>query len=214
VSVHLLVIAKEPYPGISKTRLCPPCSPQQAAAAARAAIDDTLAAALVTQALSHTLVLDGRPGDWVHSHFDVIHQRGAGLARRLDAAFEDCSAPALLIGMDTPQVTPDLLEAAGSQLIKPGVDAVLGPSDDGGYWAIGLQTKCEGVFDGVPMSSTRTAAAQCHRLDELGLTYELLPPLRDVDYWEDALAVAESLPDSRFGRAVARIEQNLMEATA
>ena len=61
--------------------------------------------------------------------------------------------PVLLIGMDTPQVTPTLLSRALHDLSQPANDAVLGPADDGGYWAIGLCDAAARVFEGVPMST-------------------------------------------------------------
>jgi uncharacterized protein len=214
VNVHILVIAKEPAPGVTKTRLCPPCSPAQAATVARAALEDTLAAVAATPAVKRTVVLDGRPGSWLPSGFEVVPQRGVGLAERLDAAFQDCSTPALLIGMDTPQATPAQLASAGSLLLAPGVDAVLGPTSDGGYWAIGFKRECVGAFEGVPMSTVRTAAAQRRRLEELGLGCVMLPRLRDIDYWVDALAVARALPGSRVARTVAGIGDTLVKASA
>lgn len=213
MSVHILVIAKEPAPGVSKTRLCPPCSLDQAAAVARASLGDTLAAVAATPALGRTVVLDGGPGEWLPPGFEVVCQRGTGLAERLDAAFEECTEPALLIGMDTPQIRPALLEAASARLLAPAVDAVLGPTNDGGYWAIGFKEKCPGAFEDVPMSTDRTAALQRRRLVKLGLSCEMLHPLRDIDYWEDARAVARSLPGSRLAFAVACIENNLAKAS-
>jgi glycosyltransferase A (GT-A) superfamily protein (DUF2064 family) len=101
--MKLLVIAKAPEPGRSKTRLCPPCSPEQAAALAEAALTDTLRAVAATPADERVLVLDGTPGDWLPEGFRVVPQRGDGLDERLAAAFADAGGPALLIGMDTPQ---------------------------------------------------------------------------------------------------------------
>jgi glycosyltransferase A (GT-A) superfamily protein (DUF2064 family) len=80
------------------------------------------------------LVLDGEPGPWIPEGFDVVAQRGEGLGERLAAAFADVGTPALLIGMDTPQVTPELLEAGLAAI--GGAPAVLGGARDGGYWAI------------------------------------------------------------------------------
>lgn len=59
----LAVIAKAPVAGRVKTRLCPPCTPQQAAALAGAALQDTLAAVAATPAHRRVLVLDGEPDD-------------------------------------------------------------------------------------------------------------------------------------------------------
>ncbi len=63
------------------------------------------------------------------SGFEVIPQRGDGLGERLAAAFDDVSPPALLVGMDTPQLTPRLLLDGMRALAEHGVDAVLGPAD-------------------------------------------------------------------------------------
>src|SRR5436305_587964 len=152
VTGALIVIAKEPAPGRSKTRLTPPLTAEAAAGLAAAALADTLAAAAACPAQRHVLALDGAPGDWVPPGFEVIPQRGTGLDERLASAFDDVAEPALLIGMDTPQVTPALLAAGVRALERPGTDAVLGPALDGGYWAIGLRRPRRELFLGVPMS--------------------------------------------------------------
>lgn len=198
----LAVIAKAPVAGRSKTRLTPPCTPVQAAALAAAALADTLAAVLATAASRRVLVLDGAPGPWLGvPGLEVVAQRGAGLAERLAAAFEDIGEPALVVGMDTPQLTPQLLAEALAQLDR--ADAVLGAAPDGGYWAIGLQAADEHVFAGVPMSDRRTCAVQRERLRVLGLRTHELPELRDVDDIEDARAVAALAPAARFARTLA-----------
>ncbi|HEV2820151.1 MAG TPA: DUF2064 domain-containing protein, partial [Solirubrobacteraceae bacterium] len=99
----LAVIAKAPVAGRVKTRLCPPCTPQQAAALAAAALSDTLAAVAATPTHRRVLVLEGERGDWVPEGFEVIPQRGDGLAERLADAFATIGEPTLLVGMDTPQ---------------------------------------------------------------------------------------------------------------
>ena len=199
----LMVLAKAPRAGRSKTRLCPPCTPAEAAALARAALADTLDAVLATPAARRVLVLDGPAGDWVPAGVDVLAQRGDGLDQRLAHAFADVGAPALLIGMDTPQVTPADLADGLTRLLAPGTDAVLGPAPDGGYWAIGLRTADPHAFLGVPMSTARTGRAQLARLRALGLHVALLPALRDVDRIADAHAVAALVPGGRFARALA-----------
>jgi hypothetical protein len=197
----LIVIAKEPAPGRSKTRLTPPLTAEAAAGLAAASLADTLAAAAACPARRRVLALDGAPGDWVPAGFEVIPQRGGGLDERLASAFEDVAEPALLIGMDTPQVTPALLTAGLRALERPGTDAVLGPALDGGYWAIGLRRPRRELFVGVPMSSASTFDAQLARLRGGGLHVHRLPPLRDVDLMEDARAVAGLAPGSRFAEA-------------
>ena len=122
----LLVIAKAPAPGRVKTRLTPPCTPQEAAALAAAALDDTLAAAAKAQLPARrVLVLEGEPGSWIPDAFEVIPQRGDGLGERLAAAFADADGPAFLVGMDTPQVTTSMLAEMGAWTL-PGSPADAG----------------------------------------------------------------------------------------
>jgi uncharacterized protein len=197
----LIVIAKAPVAGRVKTRLTPPFTPEQAAGLAAAALVDTLAAGTrAWRAERRVLVLDGEPGAWVPDGFEVLPQRGDGLAERLAAAFDDVGGPAFLVGMDTPQVTPALLDAGLAALDR--ADAVFGAALDGGYWSIGLARPDPEVFRGVPMSESDTGARQRVRLAELGLRTEVLPPLCDVDTVADARVVAAAAPRSRFAAAL------------
>ena len=90
--LQLLVIAKAPVPGRVKTRLCPPCTPEQAAGIAAAALTDTLTAAAAYPAVQYTIVhcgqIDAGPG-WRR-----VAQRGEGLAARLANGFADTAADA------------------------------------------------------------------------------------------------------------------------
>ena len=200
------MIAKSPVAGRVKTRLTPPCTPEQAAALACAALEDTLASAAAARRPGRrVVVLDGEPGPWLPPGFEVVAQRGSGLAERLAAAFEDVGGPALLVGMDTPQVTPALLDA-GLAALAGGAGAVFAEAPDGGYWAIGLQRPDPRVFDGIPMSAADTGLRQRARLAELGLGLAVLPALRDVDTMDDARAVAASAPARRFAAALLQVE--------
>ncbi len=199
----VIVIAKEPRPGRVKTRLQSEFTPEQAAELAAASLADTLDAVTRADAGRRVIALDGEPGPWLPPGFDVVPQSAGGLDLRLAAAFEAVfattpdhrPAPVLLIGMDTPQVTPGLLNADWGE-----ADAVLGLSEDGGFWAVGLRQPGPAAFPGVPMSTAHTGAAQLERLHSLGLRVRLLPMLRDVDTPADALAVARLAPGSRFAR--------------
>jgi rSAM/selenodomain-associated transferase 1 len=198
----LVVIAKSPAPGRSKTRLCPPCTPRQAAELAEAALEDTLQAVAATPARRRLLVLDGDPVRWLARGFEVHRQREGGLGERLAHALGLAGGPALVVGMDTPQLAPGLLEVAARRLLEPDVDAVLGPAQDGGYWTIGLRSPDRRVFQSVPMSTPGTGRAQRRRLMSLGLRVAGLPMLRDVDTFADAVEVARLAPETRFARAV------------
>jgi glycosyltransferase A (GT-A) superfamily protein (DUF2064 family) len=193
----LLVIAKQPVPGRVKTRLVPPCTHEQAASLAEAALADTLHAVLMVPARRRVLVLEGRPGPWLPAGFDVVAQCAGPLDERLAGAFAAVRGPALLIGMDTPQVTPDLLTVDWQA-----ADAVFGPAADGGFWALGLRVPDPALLRGVPMSTTSTGAIQRARLVAAGLRVADLPSLRDVDTAADAVAVARQAPQSRFAARV------------
>ncbi|MGW3679360.1 TIGR04282 family arsenosugar biosynthesis glycosyltransferase [Streptomyces prasinus] len=195
----LLVIAKEPRAGRVKTRLTPPFTPGQAAELAEAALADTLHAVAATPASRRVLVLDGAPGPWLPPGFDVVPQCAGGLDERLADAFARCAGPALLIGMDTPQVTPELLTVDFTDC-----DAHFGPAEDGGFWALGLARPDPALLRGVPMSTPETGAVQRGRLLAAGLRVRDLPPLRDVDTAADAHAVAALAPHGRFAARLAR----------
>lgn len=189
----VLVLAKKPIPGRVKTRLCPPCTPEQAATIAAAALVDTLAA--VRGVPSHHVIALDEPS--TVDGFAVIKQRGAGLAERIANAFADVGGPILQIGMDTPQVTAELLT------LRYRADGVLGPAEDGGWWALGLRNHTHAeLIRHVPMSTPDTGRLTLKALRGAGLTIDLLPTLRDVDTFDDAKAVAGQIPNSEFARAV------------
>ena len=193
--VHVLVMAKAPLPGRSKTRLCPPCSPAEAAVIAEAALADTMAAVAACGADHKLVALDGEPGDWLPPGIEVVAQEGDSFDQRLANAWAATRSWTcgwgVQIGMDTPQVgaedLDDLLALLVAQPMAPWVRrAVLGPAVDGGWWAIGLPgTNPFHVFPGVPLSTATTALAQARRLCSLGLVVIPAPVRRDIDTRED-----------------------------
>lgn len=212
----LVVIAKAPVPGRVKTRLCPPCDATQAAAVARASLSDTFAAVCATPVDRRVLALEGEPGPWIPPDMEVVAQSSGGLGERLQALFtwscdeaagaREPTSATLVVGMDTPQVGSAELVAAVTALGDPGVDAVLGPALDGGYWAIGFTSEVvnrgDGLFLGVPMSTPITARRQLDRLRDLGLAVRVLGEHRDIDRWEDAIAVSRDHPELATSRVV------------
>jgi uncharacterized protein len=206
LAAQVMVIAKEPVPGRVKTRLTPPYTPAQAAALARAALADTLAAVERTSVTRRILALDGVPGRWLPAGFDVIGQRGVGLDERIAWALADARAtspaPVVLIGMDTPQVTPGLLAAAAEPLVSGAADATFGMAEDGGFWLLGLREIDPALVLGVPMSRPDTGSLQLTRLEEAGLRVCLLPELTDVDTADEAERIAAATPGSAFATCV------------
>ena len=208
LAAQAVVIAKEPVPGRVKTRLSPPFTPAEAALLAEAALADTLAAVAAAPVSRHVLALDGAPGDWLPAGFDVIPQRGGGLDERLAAAFADTHAtlplPMVLVGMDTPQVTPRLLADAAGSLVSGEADAVFGPATDGGFWLLGLRRPDRSLLAGVPMSRPDTGRQQIDRLTSAGLRVAMAPELTDVDTFREAELIAGAVPGSRFAAAFGR----------
>jgi uncharacterized protein len=214
-SVHrvLVILAKAPVPGRVKTRLCPPATPAQAADVAAAALLDTLDAALAVPGCRVVVALDGDPRRGARAAAvraalagtTVVAQRGTSLGERITAAHDDVAglapgAATVQIGMDTPQVTPALLEAAF------GAGPALGPAADGGWWALALpDPRRAALVRDVPTSRPDTGTATLAALRAGGLTVALLPELTDVDTARDARAVAAACPDGRFAAAVAAL---------
>lgn len=221
----LLVVAKAPVPGQAKTRLTPPATPRQAAAIAAVSLLDTLRAVRATPGTSPVVALTGRIDHAVRADelraelagMTVLAQRGDSFAARLAAAHADAAAalpgrPVLQIGMDTPQVTTELLAGCADALHRPGgPDAVLGPATDGGWWALGVvDARHAALLHGVPMSRPDTGARTLAALRAAGLRVELLPELTDVDHMAQARQVAGQLPGSEFAAAVRRAGLDLI----
>jgi rSAM/selenodomain-associated transferase 1 len=222
LAAQLVVIAKAPVPGKVKTRLTPPFTPHEAARLAEAALADTLEAAARAPFARRVLALAGASttlrarrgagaarGEGLPPGFEVTGQRGQGLDERIAAAMDDAYArlpvPVVLIGMDTPQVTPGLLESVARPLACGDADAVFGPARDGGFWLLGLRRPDPSLVLGVPMSQTHTGRGQLSRLLRASLRVRLAAELVDVDTAADADEVAREAPDSRFAATLLAI---------
>jgi hypothetical protein len=176
-----------------------------------ACLADTLSAAVASGADRVVLVLEGQVGAWCPPGVDVIPQVSGTLGGRLAAGWEAVDGPAVQNGMDTPQVTAELLDAAMARVVdrptRPG-SALVGLAEDGGWWLLGLQRWCPGAFDGVPMSSPQAGVVQIERLGALGLAVERFTELRDIDVASDLFAVAALAPGTRVAavcRALASV---------
>jgi glycosyltransferase A (GT-A) superfamily protein (DUF2064 family) len=215
----LVLIAKECIPGRVKTRLHPPFTLEEAASIASACLLDTLAAVAQLPARRRILYFDGAAVPPEADGWEVIAQpsggmNAVGLDERIAAIFDRCEGPTILIGMDTPQVSRELL----APVFEPwpsGVDAWFGPAHDGGFWALGLgEPRGEVVrgelirgdlIRGVPMSRGDTGSIQRQRLLDAGLVVRDLPELVDIDTVDELFTVADALPGSRLAQAVRSI---------
>lgn len=216
----LLVVAKAPVPGLAKTRLCPPATPEQAAGIAAASLLDTLDAVSATASSAGVVPVVAMTGDPAMSCREaelraalagiaVIPQRGDGFPARLANAHADVARlfpdrGVLQIGMDTPQVNAGLLSDAVCGLADH--DAVLGLAEDGGWWALGLRDPDRAaLLADIPTSLPDTGSRTFAALSLAGLRVRNLPVLSDVDTMADAAAVAGAVPDGRFAAAVSSV---------
>src|SRR5262249_40045232 len=138
--------------------------------------------------------------------FTVVPQRGADFAERLANAHVDAAAaagglPVLQIGMDTPQVTGQLMADCARELLA--ADAVLGLARDGGWWVLGVtDAAAADCLRAVPMSQADPGAVTLAALADTRLNVSLVPTLADVDTVDDVDAVRQQCaPESRFARA-------------
>jgi len=201
----LVVIAKECVPGRVKTRLNPPLSLEQAARVAAASLSDTLRAVASLPATRRILAFEGNLLPDGSEDYEVIPQSSGGLDMRLAAIFDRCSGPTVLIGMDTPQLTAEVLDPLFSDWPSD-VDAWFGPANDGGFWVLGLAEPDGSLIRGVPMSQDDTGAVQLRRLTDAGLRVRMLPELVDVDTIADAREVARQAPDGEFARTLRSVD--------
>lgn len=211
------LIAKECAPGRAKTRLHPPLTLEQAAEVAAASLAATLDTVRALPADRRILFFDGDASTVDGRGFEVMEQPTGGLDERLAALFDAVDEPLLLVGMDTPQLEPRhvaaFFEAMADSAETPAVptaasatpDTWFGPAADGGFWALGMRRPDGSLIRGVPMSEDDTGAHQLARLVEAGRTVAHLDELRDIDEFDDALAVADVMPGSAFAHLIGRL---------
>jgi uncharacterized protein len=200
---RLLVIAKEPVAGRVKTRLCPPCTPVQAATIAAAALADTIETSDAADAFSERILVKtgmlATPARW-----RSLEQRGASLGERIANTHQDVPkhGRTVLVGMDTPQLTTTHLGAMRRLLDDH--DAAIGLAEDGGWWCLALKDPRNAeALRSVPTSMPQTGALTVRALRQRRVSVAIGPTLRDVDTAADALAVADlCAARSRFAAAV------------
>jgi uncharacterized protein len=209
--VTILVVAKAPEPGRAKTRLAATVGDAVAAEIAAAALLDTLDAVAAAPVAGRVVALTGdldagAAGVAIRQRlaaFTVIEQRGDDFADRLANAHADAAAgrPVLQIGMDTPQVSAELLTDCARRLLQE--PAVLGLADDGGWWVLGVQHPAMAeCLRAVPMSQSDTGELTWKALRDNAVDVTEVQRLADFDVVEDVVAVrAACRPDSRFARA-------------
>lgn len=191
----LVVFVKAPVPGAVKTRLWPPVAPARAAALYRAFAQDTIDQAGRVSGAEVLVAYEGSARfpdlSWLSAAPDFFPQTAATLGERLERAVGLClrSHPkVVVIGSDAPHVQASSYEQAFEALDR--VDVALGPTQDGGYYLIGLKRPEPGLFRDIPWSTGEVLRATLRRTRELGLTSRLLREEFDVDSFGDLKQLA------------------------
>ena len=213
----LLVVAKRPAPGRTKTRLTPPLSPEQAAALYECFLRDTLDLVRrlpdVAPAIAYLPAEERAYFEALAPDFELVLQEGTDLGERLDSALTRLLAAGYqhvaIMNSDGPTLPLACLTGAFDALAG-GADVVLGPCDDGGYYLIGLKQPAPRLLREVRMSTPDVLADTLAIAAEEGLTVELLPTWYDVDDAESLERLMKDLATAppevaRHTRALLRI---------
>jgi len=189
----LAVMTKAPQAGKVKTRLVPPLTPDEAAALNICFLRDTIAAIAATQAAGGAYGLGcytpvGSEEAYqgiLPDEFMLVPQRGSTFGERLACATEDILragfSSVCLIDSDSPTLPPEAYVQAVEALAKPGDRIVLGPSDDGGYYLIGIKKALRHIFEDVDWSTECVFEQTVQHAREKNLEVNLLPLWYDVD---------------------------------
>jgi rSAM/selenodomain-associated transferase 1 len=192
-TVGLAVMAKAPRVGAVKTRLCPPLRAPEAADLARCflldAVDRVRSVAGTQPVMAYAPAEARAQFEDVAPGFTLVPQRGRDLGERQHHLVEDVLAlgleAALVIGADSPTLPREYLDEAVGLVMAPDVDVVLGPTEDGGYYLIGLRAPIPALFENVPWSTPAVLARTLERAQRLGLRVACLATWFDVDTGAD-----------------------------
>ncbi|MBI3569852.1 MAG: TIGR04282 family arsenosugar biosynthesis glycosyltransferase [Gammaproteobacteria bacterium] len=203
---ELILFARQPVPGQVKTRLLPQYTPEQAAEIAAFLIRATVE--LAVSAWPGDVMLYVWPGTdhplfrqlarEFHVHLAPQAEGDLGV-KMLDALRQGIArqGAAAVMGCDVPHCGWDVLDQANDWLARG--RNVLGPTDDGGYYFIGLQEARSELFGEMPWGSDRVLDLTLARAEKPGMEFDLLKTLRDVDTAADLWLVAQQYePLRRF----------------
>ena len=185
----VVIMAKAPQAGNVKTRLCPPLSFEAAAALYRAFLLDTIAKVASLGTVQPVMSYVPASGasffsalipDWIR-----LPQEGTDLGERMHNCFTQLSAQGydhvLLTGSDLPTLPLHIFRQAIQLAASPHIDVILGPSEDGGYYLIGLRAPCPALFASMTWSTSDVLAETVRRATRLGLSIAYLPTWYDID---------------------------------
>jgi rSAM/selenodomain-associated transferase 1 len=196
----LVIMAKEPRVGLTKTRLCPPLTLDEAARLYEALLRDSISLAnglvgidlaiAVTPPESIAYFKNISPPDTLLMPVECI-DIGDCLTQVLGNLLDMGYPSALAFNADGPSVPQEYIQTAVNKL--DACDVVLGPSEDGGYYLVGLKQLHAEIFVGVSWSTPKVLSQTLTKIKVLGLEAELLPPWFDVDNAADIERIRSEL---------------------
>jgi rSAM/selenodomain-associated transferase 1 len=188
----LIVVAKKPVPGQTKTRLCPPFSPESAAEFYHCLMLDTLALMARLKAADRVVAFTPHSArayfeSLAPNGFGLVPQRGSDLGERLANAlghqFDLGYRRVAIMNSDGPTLPLVCLEEAFSGL--DGADVTLGPGHDGGYYLVGMKRLHRELFQGITWSTEHVIPQTLEICRRQGLSVHQLPEWYDVDVAAD-----------------------------
>ena len=214
------IMAKAPRAGEVKTRLCPPLSLVDAAELYRRLLLDKIeqvrSLRTASLAIAYTPDVARAFFEEVAPGFVLVPQRGADLGDRLANSLGELldtgHRGALAIDSDTPTLPLEFLQQALDLIVTPEIDVVLGPTEDGGYYLIGLRAVHRELFEAMAWSTQQVLPETIRRADAKGLRVACLPPWYDIDTPDDLARLRMTLAASD-GDVPRHTRQFLLERT-
>ncbi len=182
----LIVVAKRPMPGKTKTRLSPPLAPELASALYECFLFDTLDQMRQVSDAQHVIAYldECEYFQRLAPDFELIPQEGHDLGERLDNALTFYLSRgyehAVIMDSDSPTLPASYLSQA-FEVLSSDADVVLGPCDDGGYYLIGLKKPTPRLLREVHMSTPAVATETIALAKEEGLSLVTIPTWYDID---------------------------------
>jgi rSAM/selenodomain-associated transferase 1 len=185
----LLIFVKNPEKGKVKTRLARTVGDEKAYNTYLKLLNFTIKVASkveVQRQIWYSSFVDEEDG-LGGADFEKKLQYGENLGERMQNAFREGFKgqyeKIVIIGSDCPGITPDIIEEAYAKLDRN--DVVLGPSEDGGYYLLGLKKMITGIFESIPWSTEEVFSDTVKVLKNKKIDYGLLSTLNDIDTEED-----------------------------
>jgi len=192
-TIAVAIMAKAPSPGTVKTRLCPPLREAEAAALYRCFLADKIAAVRTLSGAQPVIAYtpDEAQAEFaaLAPGFALVPQAGPDLGARLHSTLTGLLAAghagAIAVDSDTPTLPREFLQRAVDCLMRPGPDVVLGPTEDGGYYLIGVRAAHRALFEDMPWSTSAVLEITLRRAAAVGLQTVCMPTWFDVDTPDD-----------------------------